>query len=335
MRRECLLFALLTLLGCSRSESEGASPSTPATAKPLEIAVIPKGTTHEFWKAVHAGAEKAASEMGAKVLWKGPLKEDDLRGQIELVQTFTAQGVSAIALAPVNDGALVTAVKGASAQGVPVVVFDSGLKGDTHKSFVATDNFAAGKLAGEAMAKALAGKGNVMVLRYQEGSDSTHQREQGFLDAVKRTPGLVVKSDNQYAGATTESALAASESLLLALGAASGGIDGIFCPNESTTFGMLLALDKAGLAGKPQFIGFDSSDKLNAALEAGKLSGLVLQDPFNMGFLAVRTAVSVAKGEPVESRIDTGSTLVTRENMNEPEKKRLLHPEIDRWLKGE
>src|SRR5690606_2918148 len=152
--------------------------------------------------------------------------------------------------APVNDRALVTAVESATAAKVPVVAFDSGLKGSAHRSFVATDNFAAGQLAGAALAKALSGKGNVMLLRYQEGSDSTHQREEGFLEALTQHPELVIKSKNQYGGATTETALSASENLLLAQGAASGGIDGIFCPNESTTFGMLLALEKAGLAGK-------------------------------------------------------------------------------------
>jgi ribose transport system substrate-binding protein len=329
------LWVLALSIACSKTEAPAPTKGSPDQSKPIEIAVIPKGTTHEFWKAVHAGAIKASRELGVKVHWKGPLKEDDLKGQIELVQTFTAQRVSAIALAPVNDSALYTAVKSAAASDVDVVIFDSGLKGDAHKSFVATDNFAAGRLAGEAMARTLGGKGNVMVLRYQEGSDSTRKREDGFIEAVRAHPDIVVKSDNQYGGATTESALSASESLLLSLGAANGGIDGIFCPNESTTFGMMLALEKAGLAGKLQFIGFDASDKLTAALERGAISGLVLQDPFNMGYQGVTTGVKVLRGESVATRIDTGSTLVTKENMTEPDKKRLLRPEIDEWLKLE
>lgn len=328
------LLILALVCACSK-DTPTAAEETASADRPLEIAVIPKGTTHEFWKAVHAGASKAGKEHQVKIIWKGPLKEDDLKGQIELVQTFTAQRVSAIALAPVNDSALFTSVKSAAQSGVDVVIFDSGIKGDAHASFVATDNLAAGRLAGAAMAKALGGKGNVLVLRYQEGSDSTRKREDGFLEAIREHSGIVVKSDNQYGGPTTESALSASESLLLSLGAATGGLQGIFCPNESTTFGMLLALEKAGLAGKLHFIGFDSSDKLNAALEKGAISGLVLQDPFNMGYLAVSTAVKLLRGGAVEPRIDTGSTLVTRENMHEPDKRRLLHPEIDEWLKAE
>src|SRR5690606_685156 len=223
----------------------------------LKLAVIPKGTTHEFWKSVHAGAVKAARELDVEIIWKGPLKEDDLKSQIDLVQSFTARGVSGIALAPLNDKALVSAVRGAKSSGVPVVIFDSSLEGSDFVSFVATDNRAAGERAGEHMAKLLDGKGNVILLRYQEGSASTHAREQGFLHAVKKHPGIKVLSDNQYGGATTESAHTASENLLLAEGGAKGTVNGVFTPNESTTFGMLLALRKAGLAGKLSFIGFD------------------------------------------------------------------------------
>lgn len=332
-----LMLGALSLLAvaCDRgAKKPGNEAAQQAEQKPakLKIAVIPKGTTHEFWKAVHAGAVKAEREFGVEVVWKGPLKEDDLKSQIDLVQTFTAQGVSGITLAPLNDKALLSSVKAAVAAEVPVVIFDSALKGSAHKSFVATDNLAAGRLAGEAMIKHLGGKGKVVVLRYQEGSASTHNREQGFLEAVKKHGGIDVVSDNQYGGATTESAFSASESLLLAKNAAKGQVDGIFCPNESTTFGMLLALRKAALAKRIVFIGFDSSDKLVEALGKGEITGLVLQDPFNMGYLAVKTMVALLKGEKVEPRIDTGSTLVTKDNMNRPEIRRLLKPEIEKWL---
>ena len=335
----CLVWPIVLALellvsGCTHSATPSESSQAGSGAAPpvLRIAMIPKGTTHEFWKAVHAGAVKAQTELGVEVIWKGPLKEDDLKAQIDLVQSFTAQHVSGIALAPLNDKALVVSVKSAVDGKIPVVVFDSDLKGDAHASFVATDNLAAGRLAGVAMAKALGGKGNVIVLRYQEGSASTHNREQGFLEEVGKHTGLKVVSENQYGGATTESAFAASESVLIAAGAGRGQVQGIFCPNESTTFGMLLALQKAGLTNKLEFFGFDASDKLVAALEKGELQGLVLQDPFNMGYLAIQTLVSRLRGGSVAPRIDTGSKLVTRENMGQPEIQRLLRPETARWL---
>jgi ribose transport system substrate-binding protein len=317
---------VLCLLPAACKKSEGGA------AARLRIAVVPKGTTHEFWKAVHAGAAKAAKELSVDIIWKGPLKEDDLKSQVDLVQSFAAQGVSGMVLAPLNDTALVAPVRSAVKAGVPVVVFDSDLKGSEHASFVATDNRAAGRLAGEKLGALLGGKGNVVVLRYQEGSASTNHREEGFLEAIRKFPEVKLVSENQYGGATTESAFAASENLLLAQNAGKGQVQGVFCPNESTTFGMLLALEKAGLAGKVRFIGFDSSAKLVEGVRAGKLDGLVLQNPFNMGYLAVKTMVQHLKKEKVESRIDTGASLIDRQNMDQPEMKALLTPPLAEWL---
>jgi ribose transport system substrate-binding protein len=322
-----VLVLSLTLAAC---KSEKA-PST--GAGPTRIAVIPKGTTHEFWKSVHAGAVKAADELGVEIIWKGPLKEDDLKAQIDVVQSFVAQGVNGIVLAPLSDKGLVSAVQQAKASKISVVIFDSDLQGQEHASFVATDNFAAGVIAGDEMARLLGGKGNVVVLRYQEGSASTTNRENGFLDAIKKNPGIKVVSDNQYGGATTESAHTTSENMLAANKASTGGIDGIFCPNESTTFGMLLALQKEGLAGKLKLVGFDSSAKLLEGLRQGYIHGLVVQNPMKMGYLAVKTMTQHLKGEKVEARIDTGASLVTKQNLDDPAIKELLAPDLKKWLK--
>ena len=322
-RRAYLGLVLLLLLALSCKDDKSSK---------LKIAVIPKGTTHEFWKSVHAGAVKASRELDVEIVWKGPMKEDDLKQQIDLVQGFTAQRVSGIVVAPLNDKALVSSVKSATGAKVPVVIFDSALQGDHHASFVATDNLKAGELAGERMAKLLDGKGKVVVLRYQEGSASTKKREEGFLAAIKKVDGIEIVSDNQHGGATSSTALAVAESVLLANKAPEGGVTGVFCPNESTTFGMLLALRKLRLAGKVKFIGFDATDKLVAALETGELDGLVLQDPFMMGYLGVKTMVQHLRGEKVDKVIDTGSRIVDKGNMNEAEIKGLLKPDLKKWL---
>jgi ribose transport system substrate-binding protein len=336
LRRDLLCsFGLMAVLpvACKKAEETGAaSASSGSGEKRLRVAVIPKGTTHEFWKAVHAGAAKAGKELNVEIVWKGPLKEDDLKSQVDLVQSFTAQGVAGMVLAPLNDSALVAPVKSAVKSGVPVVIFDSDLKGQDHASFVATDNRAAGRLAGEKLGALLGAKGNVVLLRYQEGSASTHNREEGFLEAIRKFPEIKLVSDNQYGGATTESAFSASENLLIAQHAGKGQLHGVFCPNESTTFGMLLALEKAGLAGKVKFIGFDSSAKLIEGVRAGKIDGLVLQNPFNMGYLAVKTLVLHLKKEKVESRIDTGASLIEKTNMDQPDMKALLSPPLAEWL---
>jgi len=201
---------------------------------------------------------------------------------------------------------------------------------------VATDNYIGGRKAGEHLAKILGGKGKVIMLRYQEGSASTMNREQGFLDVLKeKFPEIEIVSTSQYGGATTESAYQASENLLAPLRKPDGSltIDGIFTPNESTTFAMLRALEDSKIAGKVKYVGFDSSDRLVQALNKGYIHGLVLQDPINMGYLGVKTLVAHLKGEKVEKKIDTGSEVATAENMNEERIKNLLEPDYKKWLK--
>jgi len=319
--------AALMLGSCGRKEQS-------KTAGNLTIAVIPKGTTHEFWKSIHAGAIKAARETGVEIIWKGPLKEDDREAQISVVEDFVTRGVSGIVLAPLDEVALRAPVADAVRVNIPVVIMDSGLKSDDYVSFVATDNYAGGKLAAQRLIELLKGKGKVIMLRYMEGSASTAAREQGFLDAIAASPGITVVSSNQYGGATTETSYRASENLLSPYKNPDGSlaIDGIFAPNESTAFGMLRALQDGGIAGKVRFIGFDSSIKLVEALRNKEIDGLVLQNPVRMGYLAVKTMVQHLKGEKVEKRLDTGVTMVTPENMDLPENKELLEPDLSQWL---
>jgi ribose transport system substrate-binding protein len=316
--RRILLAAAVLIWGCE-----------PASGKKLTLALIPKGTTHEFWKSVHFGAQKAAKELDVDIIWKGPLQENDRQGQINEVETFVNRGVTGICLAPLDSKALRKYASASMAKKIPVVIFDSGLEGEDYVSYVATDNYKGGVLAGEHLAKVLGGKGKVALLRYMEGSESTVQREQGFLDAIARSKDIEIISQNQYAGATADTALKASENLLASLKTADGGlkIDGLFAPNESSAIGMLRALQTAKLAGKIKFVGFDTSERLVAALKSGELHGTVLQNPINMGYLAVKTMVSHLRGGAVEKRVDTGVTIATPENMGQPEIKALLRPE--------
>lgn len=328
-----LVLALLATLSgaCSKPREAPAKKGEKTEQKKIRFAVIPKGTTHEFWKSVHAGAVKASRELGVEVIWKGPLKEDDLKSQIDLVQSFTAQRVDGIALAPLNDKALVSSVTQAAQAGTPVVIFDSPLDSPSYV-LVATDNRAAGRMAGERLAKLVGSPAKVAVLRYQEGSASTREREEGFLEAIRAKPGIEVVSDNQYGGATTESAFSASESLLLAKNAKAGKLQGVFAPNESTTFGMLLALEKAGLAGKVRFVGFDASDKLVKAVEAGSIDALVLQNPFKMGYLAVKTLGESLEGKKPDLRTDTGAQVVDKGNLRDPAVREIVKPDLAKWL---
>jgi ribose transport system substrate-binding protein len=298
------------------------------------IAVIPKGTSHVFWQSIHAGAAKAAKELDVSIVWRGPLREDERESQISEVERFITTGVSGVVLAPLDEVALAQPVADAKRNGIPVVVIDSGLKGSDYVSFVATDNRLAGRLAGDHLATLLHDTGRVVLLRYAEGSESTIQREEGFLDAIKTHSGLQVVSANQYGGADVEGAYKKSEALLGGLKRADGrlDVDGIFTPNESTTLAMMRVLVDNGWAGTVKFVGFDASDTLVKGMRDGHIDALVLQDPVKMGYLGVKTIVAHLRGTAVEKRIDTGVKLVARDHMDDPEMQELLHPDLKKWL---
>ncbi len=299
------------------------------------IAVIPKATSHEFWKSIHAGAVKAQRELtekGAKVeiIWQGPLREDNRDQQIQVVENFIIRRVSGIVLAPTDAKALVSPVNTAARAKVPVVIFDSGLKSEKYVSFVATDNHKGGVLAGEAMAKLLGGKGNVILLRYQTGSASTEEREAGFLEAIKKVPGIKVISSDQHGGATRELCYQAAQNILNRYGKE---VNGIFGPCEPVANGIIMALRNAGKAGGTvKVVGFDAGGQTVEALKKGDVQAVVVQNPLRMGYLGVMTMFDHLQGKPVERRIDTGVYVVTPENMDTTEMKELLYPPLDKYL---
>ncbi len=319
------LSGLLFSWSCGNQPERGLSSQR--SRKP-QIAVIPKGTTHEFWKSIHLGALKAADEFDVEVIWKGPQREDDRAQQITVVEDFISRGVDGIVLAPLDERALQRPVQDAVRENIPVVVIDSGLQGSDYISYVATDNYKGGVIAARKLNELLKGQGKIFLIRYQEGSASTTQREQGFLDTMRaEAPAVSFLVQDQYAGSTTESAYQLAENLLGRF----PDVDGIFTPNESSTFGALRALQESGLAGKIVFIGFDSSPKLVQGLQDGYIQGLVLQNPVKMGYLGVRLMALHLRGQRIESVVDTGVYFATRENMATPEIQALLLPDFSKY----
>jgi ribose transport system substrate-binding protein len=328
-RRAAIALALVSILavGCAKTSTEKTE---------YTIAVIPQGTTHEFWKSIHAGAMKAAQDLGKEgvrvnIIWKGPLREDDREQQVQVVEGFVSQGVDGIVLAPFDKDALVRPVQEAKRAGIPTVVVDSPLNTSDPIAVVATNNYHGGELAAERLASLLNGRGKVMLLRYQEGVASTEARERGFIEKMKSSfSGIEVVSSEQHAGATRDTAKSAAENMLNRFG---DDIQGIFTPNESSTVGTLLALDDLHRSGKIKFVGFDTSEALIAAMRANKLHGTVVQNPFKMGELGVQTIVASLRHKSFESHVDTGETLITPENLDAAESQRLLHPPLDTYLK--
>lgn len=319
--------ALLALASC-----KGASKSNALT-----IAVVPKGTTHEYWRTIHAGAVQAEQELNAAnpadsvhIIWKGPLREDDREQQVQVVEGFTSQHVSGIVLAPLDSKALVRPVEESKAAGVPVLIMDSSLESDAMVSYVATDNQKGGELAADRLGQLLNSRGSVLLLRLQEGSASTTAREEGFLAKLKTGyPGIKIVSSDQYAGATRETAKKASENLLNRFGT---DLDGIFTPSETSTIGMLLALQDINKAGRIKLVGFDASPLLIDAMRAHQLDGIAVQNPMRMGYLSVKTLVAHLRGQPTEKRIDTGVTMVTPEMLDLPATKDIIEPPVKKYL---
>jgi ribose transport system substrate-binding protein len=324
-----LTITFLSIVGCDKGSNSGTPTTQAATTddSKLRVAVIPKGTTHIYWRTVQMGAQAAWKDLGLppeNLVWKGPVKENDRGDQIAMVEQFVTEGVNGIVLAPLDANGLVDPVQEAAGKNIPVVIIDSALKatpGKDYVSFVATNNHQAGFMGGEQLATLLNGTGKVVLLRYAAGSASTEEREAGFLEAISKHPGINVISSNQYGGATTDSAKTAALNLM---DTTLKQADGIFCPNESTTLGMLGALEDGQIAGKVKFVGFDATPALVDALRHKEINVLIAQDPYKMGYQGVKQCVAAIRKQPVEPIVDTGTAVVTLENVDTPEIQKVL-----------
>lgn len=305
-------------------------------AEAYKIAVIPKGTSHEYWKAVQAGTVKAERELKAagvdvRVIYKGPLKEDDREQQVQVVENFIGQRVNAIVISPLDRNALVAPLSTAVRAKIPVITMDSALNSELPASYIATDNREGGRVAARTLAGLVGPSGRVIMLRYSVGSASTEDREEGFLEVMKKDfPGITLVSVDQHGGVTRDTCYRSAQNILNRYGR---NLDGVFACNQPTTAGMLLALRDLGLAGKIKFVGFDTGNELVSALRAGEITALLVQDPFRMGYEGVKNAVAVLRGETVPKFVDTGVTVATQANVDDPAVKDLINPPLDQYLK--
>jgi len=311
-----LLAILLSTFGaCNRSDEK-------------IIAVIPKGQAHIFWQSVHAGAVAAGREFGVKILWNGPPTEVDYSKQISIVEDFINRHVDGIVLAPTERNALVAVIERAQREGIPVTIFDSGANTDKYVSYVATNNYDGGVQAARQMAKILGGQGNVAIIGVIPGSASTTEREQGFKDTIAREFPQIKIVAFQYGMSDRAKSLQVTEDILTA----HPDLNGIFGPNESSAVGAAQAVKGRGLAGKVKIVGFDSSPSLLDDLRDVVIDALVVQNPFEMGYQGVKTIVQHLRGETPPKRIDSGITVVTRDNLNDPNVQKLVNPDLKRYL---
>jgi ribose transport system substrate-binding protein len=343
------LVALFLTASCLFSLGCGGAKGPVGPPPKYTIAVIPKGRTHEFWQSIERGARRAAADLAkagtpVEILWEGPLKENDTTEQIKLVQQFSGRGLSGLVLAPQDSKACVPVVKETVDRGTPCVIIDSGLDDpELILKYIATDNFNGGKMAAQQLLKSLAAAGNrapkLILFRYQAGSESTEQREAGFLTVIKAEiarqkaagkPTIEIISDNVYSGATVETAQAAAGPLLVQF---ADKADGIFAVNESATTGLLNAMRSQGLLKKPRIkvMGFDTSDAVLQSLRDGELAGTIAQDPYRMGYLGVWTLVRHLEGDDVSGsskNLSTGERLITQQNVDADSTRELVDPKL-------
>jgi ribose transport system substrate-binding protein len=273
----------------------------------IKIVIIPKSGEALFWKATHAGAKFGTMGLnGVEISWRAPQSESDSKQQIDIIDKCVSEGVSGVILSPISYDAPINAVSNVMKKKIPVLIFDSALKGTPGKDFicfVGIDNKKAGKTAGDHLANLLNGKGKVVLLRHIKGQANTAEREEGFLDALSQYPGIQVIEKDHYGGGTLDEAKNTSKNLLRQLKEA----DGVFCPNETTTLGMLYT---------PAIV--------IEALEKGEISAVIGQDPSRMGYESVKTIVDYIHGKTIPSTIDIGVHIITRKNLNDPDIKKLL-----------
>lgn len=290
------------------------------------IAVIPKGTSQQYWQSVHAGALKAARESNVDILWNGTPTETDYNGQIQIVDAMINRRVDAIAVAPIDRKVIVSVVERAAREKVPVIIFDSGLDTEQFVSQVATDNYKAGETAAERVGKLLGGKGTVAMVKVQPGGASTMAREDGFKTRLNAAfPGVHIVAE-QYGWADYAKSLSATENILTA----HPDLDAIFASNETSTVGAARALKARKTTVK--LVGFDWSPALADDVRSGLIDSLVVQDPFRMGYESVTSAVAHLDGKPVRKMNDLEAKLVDRENMNTPEVQARINPDVKKYL---
>lgn len=322
-----LIGLVFSIQGCGNSSSNTPPAGAQTQSGSLQIAVIGKSTVNDYWKAVEAGARKAAKEDGVEIIWTGPDAETNHTLQGNMVDNMVSRGVSGIVIAPTNFTALVRPIESAVERGVPVVLIDSTLDSQKPVSLVATDNHAGGVKAGEALAAAIGDNkkfnGKVVMLRFLEGSGSTEEREAGFIEAAKAAGLDVVETQyTKGTGSTTDAADTADALLRRHIVDNVLQLDGIFASNQPTAIGMLRKLEQfksQGVVIDCPFIGFDAHDVLLQGVRDGKIAGLVVQDPVNMGYLGVKTMVTYLRGQPIEAFVNTGVTLVNKDNIDNPD----------------
>ncbi len=298
-------------------------------AQDVTIPIIVKDTTSFYWQIVLAGARAAGKDLGVNVPELGAQSEADINGQISILENAVAGNPAAVVISPTEFKALGKPVDEA-AKSVPIIGIDSAADSKAFVSFLTTDNVQGGRIAADGLAaavKAMTGKeeGAIAIITSLPGVGSLDQRRDGFLEQVaSKYPGLKIVAD-KYADGQATTGL----NMMTDLITANPDLVGVFASNLIMAQGVGQAIAENKLGDKIKVIGFDSDEKTVGFLREGVLAGLVVQDPYRMGYDGVKTALAASKGEKIETFVDTGANLVTHANMADPKIDALLNPKVN------
>lgn len=299
-----------------------------ALARAQTIPLIVKDSTSPYWQTVLAGGCQAAKDLKLNVPRLGPTSEADISGQVSTLENAVSQNPAAIVIAPTSFDGLGPAVDEAASK-VKVIGIDSMANSKKFTSFLTTDNVEGGRIAGRALAEAIKAKygkaeGDVAIMSYIAGPASLRDRIAGFKEVLgKEFPGLKIVTTRVGDGQTTTN-LNQTVDILGAM----PDLKGIFADAVFSGLGAGQAISEAKANDRIMLVSFDSSDQLVQWLKDGVLEGLVVQDPYRMGYDGVKTALAASKGEKVEAAIDTGANLVTKANIDDAKIAKLLKPDL-------
>ena len=305
----------------------GVALGAPAMAqtKPV-ISVIVKDTTSPYWQAVLAGARKAGQELGANVVELGAQSETDAIGQIGLLEQAVAANPAAILIAPAQSAVLAKPIDEA-AKKVKIIGLESGADTKSMTAIVGTDNANAGRIAAGALATAIKrsyadAEGDVVVITAIPGVASLDQRAKGFKDEIAANfRAIDIASEKAGDGKP-----ATATGLMKDAIANTADLRGVFTPDPLSTEAVAQAVMEKKSGDKINVIGVGADEKLVKLLQDGVIAGLVVEDPFRMGYDGVKTALAASKGEKVAANVDTGATLVTKANLSSARSQELLKP---------
>jgi ribose transport system substrate-binding protein len=287
-------------------------------AKDIQISVIVKTTNSDYWQVVNKGAIQAAKDMGVKMTFDGPSAETAINEQVNMMENAISKKVDAIILAPCDVKALVPVVKKAEAAKIPVIIIDTKLDYNT-VAFLTTDNVAAGAVAAKLLIEKAGKTGKIAIMSFVQGAGSAVDREKGFVDYIKKNSSLVIVG-TYYSNSDMPTALNQTTDVLNA----NKDLVGIFGANEPTAIGMGRAIEEKGLKGKIVAVGFDGAPKLQEFVKNGVLQAIVVQSPYNMGFLGIKTALDAINKKKVNPFVDTGVFGVTTTNISSADAQKAL-----------